>query len=140
MKIEVETYRSVIRHARAAWPYECCGILLAGKGSPGLVSMIMPSANADREAPESRYRLDHRVQLLALEIEKSGVAQVAGYYHSHPDADPCFSDQDVQDAVEGTLYVIVGGGHSEPRVRAWRTNGAGPIEEPLEVEKGPWAK
>ncbi|MHC4915922.1 MAG: M67 family metallopeptidase, partial [Planctomycetota bacterium] len=68
MRIVADTYRSLIRHAQAAWPYECCGIMLAEEGSPELVSMVMPSRNMAAERRERQYRLDHRVQLLALEL------------------------------------------------------------------------
>lgn len=128
-----DTFRSIVGHLRAAWPQECCGILLSAPEAPEVVSMVMPSRNVAPQQRDRRYKLDYKVQLRALELERSGVALVAGYYHSHPLAEPYFSTADIEHAVEDAVYVVVGGGRQSPRVRAWKMNGSGFLEEPLEL-------
>ncbi|MHC4915921.1 MAG: Mov34/MPN/PAD-1 family protein, partial [Planctomycetota bacterium] len=60
------------------------------------------------------------------------------YYHSHPGAEPCFSAEDASLVAEGAVYVVVGGTVNSPRTRAWKLNGGGCVEEPLDVEEGSW--
>ena len=138
MKIGADAYRTIIHHVHAAWPYEACGILLTECDSADIVSMVMLSQNASKKCQRRYYRLDHKVQLMALELECSGLAEVMGYFHSHPNSEPLFSQEDVRLAVEGAIYVVVGGERTSLQVRAWRINGAGIAEEPVEVEKKPW--
>ena len=136
MKILASTYNSIIRQAQTVWRYECCGILLAHAEVPDAISMIMPSPNVADGIRRQCYRLDHRVQIRALELEQNNVARVVGYYHSHPNGEPLFSEADLCQAVEEAIYLVVGGRINSPRARAWKKNGSGYVEEPLELEEG----
>ncbi len=140
MKIAARVYSLMLHEARAAWPCECCGILLAAERSPQSIAMLMPSRNMAGQCRQRRYRLDYKVQLAALQLEQSGSARVVGYYHSHPDGEPGFSSEDARWAVEEAVYLIIGGSLDALKVRAWKCGGAGYEEEPLEQdqqEEGP---
>jgi proteasome lid subunit RPN8/RPN11 len=74
----------------AAYPNECCGILIgrggSGAGKPRTVERIVPMANAFD--PQERYHRFSIDPLLLAGAEESAAAEgkaVIGFYHSHPD-------------------------------------------------------
>ena len=115
-----ETLREQMRqHALAAYPEECCGILL---GRDNSVRQVVPAQNAaDPPARRRTYALNPR-EILRLDREaRAKNLEIIGYYHSHPDHPAVPSETDRALAWEGLLYVIVpttAAGSGEPRV--WR--------------------
>jgi proteasome lid subunit RPN8/RPN11 len=70
----------------AAYPNECCGILIGNTGLPRAVERIVPMANAFD--PQERYHRFSIDPLLLASTEESAAAEgkaVIGFYHSHPD-------------------------------------------------------
>jgi proteasome lid subunit RPN8/RPN11 len=124
---------SVVTHARRTAPRECCGILLARPDDPPTVSCALWVENAEKDHPETRYVLGHRAHMRAVEMETSGVAGIVGYYHSHLNGGPEPSALDADLAVEGKTNLILGVGGGIPRHSAWRFEGGGFVQEPLEV-------
>ena len=71
--------------AVAAYPNECCGILV-GRDKERVVDRIVPMANAFD--PQERYHRFSIDPLLLAGAEESAAAEgkaVIGFYHSHPD-------------------------------------------------------
>ena len=69
----------------AAYPNECCGILV-GRDRERVVDRIVPMANAFD--PQERYHRFSIDPLLLAGAEESAAAEgkaVIGFYHSHPD-------------------------------------------------------
>jgi proteasome lid subunit RPN8/RPN11 len=100
------------RHARATYPDECCGFLVAApdppeEGGPRVVVDALPAPN--EFAGERRRRfLVRPEELRAAERRLEGTGQVvAGFYHSHPDhpARPSLYDQ--QHAWPWYSYLVV---------------------------------
>ena len=129
-------------------PGECCGIVLADPGSPELGVSLLPSPNVAAEGRRRRYRLDHRVHLLAVDEEIRGAALILGYYHSHAAGPAVPSRSDAELAVPGVTYLIASAagmsghlgsarnGAAEPfEVRAWRSAGRAFEEEAIVVEE-----
>ncbi|MER3459894.1 MAG: hypothetical protein C4303_01460 [candidate division GAL15 bacterium] len=70
---------TIVAHARAELPNECCGVLA---GRHGRVEWVRPVANADR-SPYT-YRMDPQELLRAYREADAEGLEVLGYYHSHP--------------------------------------------------------
>jgi proteasome lid subunit RPN8/RPN11 len=135
-------------HARATYPDECCGFLIAAPDGPGpdrvrRVLAVEPAANAS--AGERRRRFMIRPEeLRAAEGRRAGTPEVvAGFYHSHPDhpARPSLFDQEhawpwytyLVLEVTGAEVPAIGAFELEPESRTFRevplgtgwTNGGG---------------
>jgi len=87
-------------HARATYPDECCGFLIAPldrpeDAGPRVIVKAVPAAN-EFEGERRRRFLLRPEELRAAERQLDGTGQVvAGFYHSHPDhpARPSLFDQ-----------------------------------------------
>ena len=141
MKISRRALESVADDARQRAPWECCGILLCSRTccQPvsgdvlSTVNCVIPAENAEKENRERGYVLDHRAHLRAIEMEASGDACIAGYYHSHPDGKARPSHRDVEQAISGVTYLITGMADGRIEHAAWRFEGDELVPEPLEV-------
>jgi Predicted metal-dependent protease of the PAD1/JAB1 superfamily len=96
--------------AKAAYPGECCGILLGKTGENGEIEVL-----ETREAPNliqgtqksAHFRIDPLfLYQVEREIEGNGI-EVIGFYHSHPDCAAVPSDEDYDNMVPGLVYVIL---------------------------------
>jgi len=126
---------SVAAHARENFPRESCGILLAGVEGPSRVRLSLRAENAEKAHPEHAYVLGHKAHIKAVEMEFSGTARIIGYYHSHPNGGPRPSQNDVQQAVAGVTYLIVGVCDGKIEHGAWQLKDDQLVQEPLEVRK-----
>lgn len=116
----------LLAEAGAAYPRECCGILL---GEGGRISAIVPAANVHPD-PERHFEIDPRALIDAHRAMRAGGPEVAGYYHSHPSgrAEPSATDQALA-AGDGKIWAIIGAG----AVTLWQDCPAGfaPLSSPL---------
>jgi len=88
-------------HLEACLPNEGCG-LLAGNG--GVVSHVLPAANAD--ASPVRFHLEPREQLRLLDwIDRQGLELLA-IFHSHPSGPRGPSPTDVAEAAYPVVHII----------------------------------
>lgn len=133
MKIGRRVLKAISAHSRETMPDECCGILVFRRGDPCMVDDAIPAKNAVKACPEEAYVLDHKTHMKALELEISGEAGIAGYYHSHPHGGTAMSKRDAMLAVEGVAYLIVGSEDGQDRYAAWKLEEKEFVEEPLEV-------
>jgi proteasome lid subunit RPN8/RPN11 len=102
--------------ARAAFPHECCGLLL-GDEREGSVLAIAPARNVAAEST-CRFEIDPAVLLRAHKAARGGGPQVIGHYHSHPSGDARPSETDAAMAAgEGEYWIILG--HAG-EILAWR--------------------
>jgi proteasome lid subunit RPN8/RPN11 len=130
MRIDAGVLQTVLDHARATWPRECCGILLAEGDAPRSVTRALRGENEERGDPRHKFRLGRRAHLHAVELELAGRARIAGYYHSHPHGGVAPSTHDAEMAAKDSRHLIV----SASNVAAWRWTGQRFIREPLDVE------
>ena len=96
---------AMFAHAARDYPYECCGLLFGPAEPAPAVSEVAPIRNIqDRlhgEDPE-HYPRDSRIAYVMDPEEHLHVTRAAesrglvlkGFYHSHPDHDVYFSDED----------------------------------------------
>lgn len=79
--------------ALAAYPAECCGLLVGRTVADGIiVTGIEPAANL-RPEPD-RFELDPAVHLRVQRMLRGTAERVVGHYHSHPNgrAEPSATD------------------------------------------------
>jgi proteasome lid subunit RPN8/RPN11 len=113
--------REIEAAGAAAFPNECCGMLIGREISEGgvarrIVDRIEPADNAFA-ADEQYHRFSiHPLQQLKSEraAQKEGKILV-GFYHSHPDHPARPSEYDREHAWETFSYVIVRIQAGEPR-------------------------
>ena len=87
--------RAIVDAAEAAYPDECCGLLVGRVRRDGRV--LVREAHASRnlaEDPRRAFEVDPRVQFALLRRLRGGPDDVIGVYHSHPDlgAEPSATD------------------------------------------------
>jgi proteasome lid subunit RPN8/RPN11 len=93
---------TLLAHARADAPRECCGLLI---GPAGLIERAQPATNV--RASETTYLIDPAEHFAAIRATRGTIADVIGAYHSHPRSAPLPSPTDLAESVGGEfLYVI----------------------------------
>jgi proteasome lid subunit RPN8/RPN11 len=97
----------MVRHAVATYPNEACGILLSHSKRPQHITEVHPTKNATLENPTTRYFVDPLEFLKVDEWAEDKGLDICGFYHSHPDHSPVPSENDLELAWEGYLYLIV---------------------------------
>jgi proteasome lid subunit RPN8/RPN11 len=122
-----ELARRIGDAARAAYPEECCGLLIGRlKGEAVVIDDIAVSANLSA-SPADSFEIDLRLRLgLQKELRGSG-REVVGHYHSHPDAPAEPSRRDREQAWEPDMvWLIQGVAAGRPgELAAFRLDGAG---------------
>jgi proteasome lid subunit RPN8/RPN11 len=109
----------LVRHASAAAPRECCGLLV---GRAGEVLRACPTSHTD-PAPTRRYRIDPAEHVGIVREARAEGLSVVGAYHSHPHGDATPSASDAGEAFGDFLFVIVGLGGGRPDIRGWWWDG-----------------
>ncbi|HEX9668439.1 MAG TPA: M67 family metallopeptidase [Thermoanaerobaculia bacterium] len=127
---------AIERQAAAAYPEECCGILL-GKAEGGrmVVERIVPADNERQESRGNRFVIGPETVLAAQRAARAEELEIVGYYHSHPDHPAQPSEFDRENAWPGVSYLIVAVAHGKPsEVRSWRLadDRSAFVEEPIE--------
>lgn len=70
--------------AKAAFPAECCGLLLGGQTPQGWnIARVRPMRNASAR-PELGFEFEAREQFVAQREADAAGLEVLGNYHSHP--------------------------------------------------------
>lgn len=126
-----KVYDQVRREAEAAYPAECCGILLGALdgaldgemngsgGGPGggprdgpgdgvarRVTQAVPAANAS-QTPRNHYEIAPLDLIRAERMARQSGMEILGFYHSHPDHPARPSATDLAEAHWlGSSYVI----------------------------------
>jgi proteasome lid subunit RPN8/RPN11 len=100
--------QQMARHARDAYPGECCGVLLGTRREGAVwVSSVHAADNRCADAERDRYEIDPRA-ILGLDHAAAEQGQaVVGFYHSHPDHPPRPSAADAAQAWPEYMYVIM---------------------------------
>ena len=121
-----ENFLSLIfSQAQKEYPTECCGVILGPLDHPSVLSRLRPCRNAQdfyhEKDPSHFYRTSRTAyfidpqELLELHREaRERQEALRMIYHSHPDADANFSEEDARMALSegepvypGTHYLVV---------------------------------
>jgi proteasome lid subunit RPN8/RPN11 len=104
--------------ARAAHPFEACGILT---GDGVRITSFTPTTNV-HAASQTRFEIDPQALIDAYRAERAGGASVMGFFHSHPVGKACPSATDrAMAAHDGRIWAIVAG----EDMRFWRDTSDG---------------
>ena len=122
-------------HGEAAYPEECCGILVGrtekAAGGDGaapadsvlvrVVRLVAAENEREDENRHNRYLIPPKVILRTEKEARADGLDVVGYYHSHPDHPSRPSDFDRDHAWPGYSYLIVSVRDGRARdERSWR--------------------
>lgn len=116
--LQPEAETEIRRHAREAYPNECCGALIARDGRIVEAYRLPNTTNG-----ETRRRFligpgDYRMAEARAGEQR---AQLAGFYHSHPDHPARPSEHDLAQAWPNLTYIIVAVEAGTPAdLRSWR--------------------
>ncbi len=100
-------------HARATYPDECCGFLVANPDpgppeAPRTITAVEPAANEFEGVRRRRFLLrPEELRAAESRLERTGRI-VAGFYHSHPDHPALPSTFDRDHAWPWYTYLVVG--------------------------------
>jgi len=109
-------------HARADYPYECCGAMLGTEeGDERTVRYVLRLANERTDERERRFFISPEQVLMVERRARQEGLLLLGFYHSHPDHPAIPSEYDRQHALPWYSYVIVSVQQGEPgEMRSWR--------------------
>lgn len=110
LQVDAAHLHRLEEHARAAYPNECCGFLLAtpvGREGPMRVLLgVEPARNRSVNEPRARFVISAQ-DLREAEGRAEGTGRkIVGFYHSHPDRTVLPSDLDRQNAWPWYSYLI----------------------------------
>lgn len=92
--------------AEAAYPAECCGLLVGTGGRHARVTRIAPSPNL-AAGRDDRFEVDPALRLRLMRELRDGPEAIIGHYHSHPDHPAEPSATDLAMAYEPELYWLI---------------------------------
>lgn len=110
LKIPRSHYEAIRKHGEQVYPHECCGVL-AGKLENGVrvVQLQIPCRNGHKETPTHRYNIPPEELIAAQKKARDLGLDIIGFYHSHPDHPPRWSNHDLEEAHWfACSYVITG--------------------------------
>jgi proteasome lid subunit RPN8/RPN11 len=127
-----EAAESIARHAKAAFPHECCGVLLGD--AAGDVREVVAVENVS-PTPETAFVMDAAGLARVLGGLGRRGRVLVGFYHSHPRTPAIPSGRDIAEAhYPDAVQVIVSLRGQAPEVMAWRI-AAGAVERvPLLIQ------
>jgi proteasome lid subunit RPN8/RPN11 len=108
--------RRIESEGAAAYPNECCGILVGRDvGGRRMVERLVPGRNAfEADEQYHRFSIDPRQQMKAEREAEAEGKVVLGFYHSHPDHPARPSEYDREHAWPFYSYVIVAVANGAP--------------------------
>lgn len=124
--------------ARAAFPFECCG-LLTGTRADGAVTVtgVHASTNVTERDRKRGFEIDPKLRFdLMRETEARGDGtEIVGHYHSHPEGPAEPSATDLAMAYEREfVWLICAVADGEPgALNAFRPNADGSGFDPLDI-------
>ncbi|NVK19124.1 MAG: M67 family metallopeptidase [Methylocystaceae bacterium] len=95
-------YDDILNHARAAFPEECCGLIV---GHTDCVERLLPSNNISKGDKTKTFEIDPAVRFQL--IRETGERSMMGFYHSHPNGVPFPSDTDKAMVYEPELIWVI---------------------------------
>lgn len=119
------------RHALAAYPDECCGVLVGHRvvssaQQRATVRLVIRARNAHTGLRTRRFAIAPEDLVRAHRQARRRGEQVIGYYHSHPDRPALPSNLDRRAAAPGVSHLILSvRRHRVMACRSWYLPAAG---------------
>ena len=119
MIIAREALRQIVDAAEAAYPGECCGLIVGRQHANGTVEAVRAHPSANLRKQDKQFEIDPRLWVDLARALGRGPMKVVGLYHSHPDGPAQPSAIDLEAAWgEDLVWLIVsvaGSEGEEPR-------------------------
>ncbi|RAU22301.1 hypothetical protein CU669_09265 [Paramagnetospirillum kuznetsovii] len=103
--------------AEAAFPAECCGLLVGTGKRPIRVTRLVPAPNLLRHTAPDRFELDPRIRFETERALRGTRERVVGHWHSHPDGSATPSATDLAQAWEPDMAWLIAGVAATPQGR-----------------------
>src|SRR5258706_15736660 len=118
IKLNSTSWQTMVDHAKATYPDECCGALL-GRKVEGFraVEVALPLENVHEGPKSERYDLPPRDFMRAESLADEKGLKLVGFYHSHPDHEAYFSEIALKNSCPRYSYVVLS-------IRTGKFNGA----------------
>ncbi len=122
VRIGPTLFSSIVEHALADAPLECCGLLLGIiHADTVMIERVQPAINVHPSDRTQAYEIEPTVTFSALRSGMNGGLSLVGFYHSHPDGSTAPSSVDLAGAWQEKLYLILGVRNGEVvGATAWR--------------------
>ncbi len=98
----------IMMAARAAYPGECCGLLLGHRGAVANLVALHPARNL--QSRNDRFEIAPEDHFAALKRARSEGLEIIGCYHSHPDGAARPSATDLAGASEQDFIWLIAAG------------------------------
>jgi len=101
LKISKFDWLSLRTHGEETYPHECCGILLGTLDidrDERVVKQVIRAGNTRLDSLHNRYNIDPRELIAAQKQARQSGLDIVGFYHSHPDHPPRWSQTDLAEA------------------------------------------
>ncbi len=102
--VAADALEEIRRHAAEAYPYECCGALIA---SGGRIVEAYPLPNTTDAGARRRFLISPADYRRSEQRANEQRGTLAGFYHSHPDHPARPSQHDLEQAWPNLTYVII---------------------------------
>jgi proteasome lid subunit RPN8/RPN11 len=101
--------RQIRDAAEAAYPDECCGLLVGEGDASGtvVVARAVASPNVAQDRRRDRFEVAPEVRYRVMRELGDGPRRIVGHYHSHPDHPARPSDHDLAMAFEPDLIWVI---------------------------------
>jgi proteasome lid subunit RPN8/RPN11 len=101
--------RRIEAAARAAYPDECCGLLIGFREPDGKVrvTQVADSANVAPSPRHDRFEVDPALRFATMRRLRGSREGTVGHYHSHPDGPARPSTRDAASACEPELVWLI---------------------------------
>lgn len=101
--------RQIADAAEAAYPGECCGLLIGVQHKNGVHEVKRVAASRNLGKAPNRFEIDPQLWVDVTRAHRGGAMRVVGLYHSHPDGPAQPSAIDLEAAWgEELVWLIVG--------------------------------
>jgi proteasome lid subunit RPN8/RPN11 len=110
LKLSQSDWHALRAHGEETYPHECCGILLGTMNidkDERVVKTVIRAGNTRLDSLHNRYNIDPKELIAAQKQARTAGLDIVGFYHSHPDHPPQWSQTDLAEAHWiGCSYVI----------------------------------
>ncbi|MFQ5764479.1 MAG: Mov34/MPN/PAD-1 family protein [Rhodospirillales bacterium] len=97
IRIPAPLLGAITGEAEAAYPEECCGLLVGRVDGAGLVvTRVQPSPNKAEGDRRKTFLVDETIHFELMRDIRGGPEDIVGNYHSHPDGPSRPSEHDRQ--------------------------------------------
>lgn len=108
IKIDTQAWQTMVKHAEASFPNECCGAMIGTvDGEVKSVTLAEPMENAFTGEQAAHYELRPEDLLAADRKARAAGLDLIGIFHSHPDCDAYFSKTDLENSCPWYSFVVL---------------------------------